>query len=385
MGVVEWLVNDSKSTATSKAFIERLCEQMDSRGAPVWRIIIGHPTLHPEISAVSYLWERGQTAKERRVGHGMRERGDYLGSPIEYIHTHKTRYRRDLKVLDSQKDHRLLHRLAAQGGTDYLGLPVLFTNDVMGVATIATDRVGGFCDADIDALDAIMTVATPVIELHALRFLSISMLDIYVGHRTGARILNGQIGRNDAEMIEAAIWFSDLRDFTPLTEQLPLPKLLDSLNAYFDLVAAAVAAHGGEILKFIGDAMMIVFPVTGKKDATAVCTAAYDAAVDAFASLDAFNHRRRRAKVPELNFGVGLHFGEVIYGNVGAAERLDFTVIGAAVNHTARLESLTKTVGSPMLMSRPFTDCITRDFEFVGVFPMKGIAEPQEAFTAPSL
>ena len=149
-------------------------------------------------------------------------------------------------------------------------------------------------------------------------------------------------------------------------------------------MAAAVAAHGGEILKFIGDAMMIVFPVTGKKDATAVCTAAYDAAVDAFASLDAFNHRRRRAKVPELNFGVGLHFGEVIYGNVGAAERLDFTVIGAAVNHTARLESLTKTVGSPMLMSRPFTDCITRDFEFVGVFPMKGIAEPQEAFTAPS-
>ena len=384
MGVVEWLVNESKSAATSTAFIERLCEQMAARGAPVWRIIIGHPTLHPEISAVSYLWERGQAAKERRVSHGVRERGDYFGSPIEYIYTHKTQYRRDLKALDSQKDHRVLHRLAAQGGTDYLGLPVLFTNDVMGVATIATDRVGGFCDADIDALDAIMTVATPVIELHALRFLSISMLDIYVGHRTGARILNGQIDRNDAEMIEAAIWFSDLRDFTPLTEQLPLPKLLDSLNAYFDLVAAAVAAHGGEILKFIGDAMMIVFPVTGKKDATAVCTAAYDAAVDAFASLDAFNHRRRRAKVPELNFGVGLHFGEVIYGNVGAAERLDFTVIGAAVNHTARLESLTKTVGSPMLMSRPFTDCITRDFEFVGVFPMKGIAEPQEAFAAPS-
>jgi len=181
-------------------------------------------------------------------------------------------------------------------------------------------------------------------------------------------------------MIHAALWFSDLRDFTALTEALPADKVLAMLNAYFEHVDAAVTPRGGEILRFIGDAMLIVFPAQTRREIDAACQAAVEAALDAFSGLATLNHRRRRAGDPEIRFGVGLNVGEVIYGNVGAPARLDFTVMGPAVNRTARLEGLTKSLGVPLLMSAEFVAHLRVPVRSLGAQPMKGVPLPQEVF-----
>jgi adenylate cyclase len=173
---------------------------------------------------------------------------------------------------------------------------------------------------------------------------------------------------------------SDLRDFTHLTETLSVDQVLELLNEYFEFVAAAANSRGGEILRFIGDAMLIVFPIDEKVTKKAACIAALESAKDAQQTLAALNHRRRRRSQPEIKFGVGLNVGEVVYGNGGAPDRPDFTVKGPAVNRNARLESLTKTIGESILISEDFAaqvDCPTRYF---GEHNMKGISPPQKAF-----
>lgn len=188
------------------------------------------------------------------------------------------------------------------------------------------------------------------------------------------------IKRGDADVINAALWFSDLRNFTHLTETLPAEQILGMLNEYFEFVSAAVSARGGEILRFIGDAMLIVFPIDGKTSNQTACNAAIDAAIDAQSTIENLNHRRLRHGQPAIEFGVGLNIGEVIYGNVGAPNRLDFTVMGPAVNRTARLESLTKKLGCNILFSEKFAELVETTSEFLGQHEMKGIAEPQAVY-----
>ena len=205
-------------------------------------------------------------------------------------------------------------------------------------------------------------------------------MDTYLGRRTGEKVLAGMVKRGDADVINAALWFSDLRDFTRLTESLAPEQVLKMLNDYFEFVSAAVTANGGEILRFIGDAMLIVFPISGDSCQHTAARAAIEAALDAQNSLAALNHLRRRHDEPEIEFGVGLNVGEVIYGNVGAPDRLDFTVMGPAVNRTARLESLTKTLGRNILFSREFADLISEPVQPMGEHPMKGIDGMQPVF-----
>ncbi len=202
----------------------------------------------------------------------------------------------------------------------------------------------------------------------------------YVGKRTGEKVLSGMIRRGDADTIHAALWFSDLRNFTHLTETLPAKEVFAMLNEYFEFVSAAVRARGGEILRFIGDAMLIVFPISSDVSKKSACNAALESAKDARATLAVINHLRKRKTKPLIEFGVGLNVGEVVYGNVGAPDRLDFTVMGPAVNRTARLESLTKKLGHDVLVSKDFSDQIDYDTISLGLHSMKGIVEPQSVF-----
>jgi adenylate cyclase len=205
-------------------------------------------------------------------------------------------------------------------------------------------------------------------------------MNTYVGRRSGEKVLSGMIKRGDADIINAALWFSDLRNFTHLTETLTAEQVLKLLNEYFELVAAAVTARGGEILRFIGDAMLIVFPIDDNMCEQTACNAAIDAAIDAQSTLLSLNHRRRRHGEPQIEFGVGLNIGEVIYGNVGSPDRLDFTVMGPAVNRTARLESLTRELGCNILFSQKFAELVDTPSEYLGQHEMKGIAEPQAVY-----
>jgi adenylate cyclase len=189
------------------------------------------------------------------------------------------------------------------------------------------------------------------------------------------------VKRGDGDRVEAAFWYSDLRGFTQLSETLPTDQLLDLLNEYFGCCAAAAAPRGGEILQFIGDAILIVFEIDSPEKEAEVCESALDAAVDAFNSIAVVNHRRRHAGMPTIEFGLGLHLGQVTHANVGSPSRLAFNVVGPAVNMTARIQSLTKETGEPLLLSRPFAKLVKRPVRSVGEFDLRGVAGKQELFT----
>lgn len=377
---VAWLATEAGSINDPSVLLEQLAARLLEAGAPLWRLRVSMPTIHPEVRSMGYTWLRGEQVVPTRVGHEAMATQSFIGSPIAQVIATSQPFRRRLTDLEPGKDHAVLFELQEQGGTDYLAIPFRFWGAVRGATVFATDRDAGFEDDDIAKLAALAAFLAPLIEVAAMRNVSRALLATYLGPRTGERVLRGQIKRGDGELIEAAIWFSDLRDFTPLTESLPPKDLLAMLNAYFELVAAAVTARGGEILRFIGDAMLIVFPSASPIYIASVCDAAADAAVDAYAAVDALNHRRRRAGEPEIRFGVGLHVGEVIYGNVGAPDRLDFTVMGAAVNRAARIESLTKDLGCRALASAEFVRLAGREMRSLGRHALKGVKEPAEVF-----
>lgn len=377
--IIDWVFTEGRRIETTHNFVHQLAHQMNKRGASIDRLMVSLLTLNPQLVSTSKIWLKStDTTTPIYASHGVRNTERYIGSPLQAIYeTHKrVRQRLDNLPVDA---HHTYTELAADGFTDYLALPVLFgeTAEPGAAIIINTKCPGGFSDQDIECFRLIRDYLAPVLEVHALRYLARSLMNTYVGRRTGEKILAGMIKRGDADIINAALWFSDLRDFTHLTETLPAKQLLELLNAYFEFVAAAVSAHGGEILRFIGDGMLIVFPISDKMCKQTACNSAIDAAIDAQSTLASLNHRRRRHGQPTIEFGVGLNVGEVIYGNVGAPDRLDFTVMGPVVNRTARLESLTKELGRNILFSENFARLIETPSEFLGHHAMKGIAEPQ--------
>ena len=210
-----------------------------------------------------------------------------------------------------------------------------------------TRRAGGFTDDEIALFAAMIPAVAFNLEVQALRRTARTLLDTYVGRQSGGRVLEGQIQRGSGETIRAVIWLCDLRGFTNLSEQLPRDELIDLLNSYFGPMCDAVAKEGGEVLKFIGDAMLAIFPIGA--DAVTTCRAALSAAEQAQDALAQENARRERASRPRIDYGLALHVGDVMYGNIGSDTRLDFTVIGPAVNLTARIEIDVPAIGPPAL------------------------------------
>jgi adenylate cyclase len=380
--VIEWVFAEGRRIESTNRFVHELAHQMNDHGASIDRLIVTLLTLNPQVLGTSETWLKStDTTETFNAAHGVRDTERYIGSPMQAIFDTNKRVRQRLVDLP-ENAHRAYTELAEDGFTDYLALPVLFGElDRPGAAIIiSTRKKEGFTDQDIESFRQLRDYLAPVLEVHALRYLSRSLMNTYVGPRTSEKIFAGMIKRGDADVINAALWFSDLRDFTHLTESLPAKQVLDLLNEYFEFVSAAVTARGGEILRFIGDAMLIVFPINDKMCQQTACNAAIDAAIDAQATIASLNHRRRRHGQPEIVFGVGLNVGEVVYGNVGAPDRLDFTVMGPAVNRTARLESLTRKLGCNILFSQNFAELIDTPSEYLGQHQMKGIGEPQAIY-----
>jgi adenylate cyclase len=377
--VINWLLREGRLTADPVELVDTLAEHLLRAGAPLWRMRLGFFTIHPQLAAWAYIWTHGLGTHIERIPQGVQRTGAYIGSPAQQMvdSGKPVRYRLDHL---SESDHRVLHELAAAGGRDYLLLPLQFSDGSRNVMAVATDRARGFNHRDLANFEQLSHPLTAVLEVAATHRAAETLLDTYVGHRTGKRILHGQIQRGAADDIDAAIWYADLRDFTQLTETLPTERLLDMLNSYFELVAAAVTPRGGEILRFMGDAMLIVFPADKQGELASACAAALDAALDAFSRAETLNHRRRLDGAPEIRFGVGLNAGRVVYGNVGAPDRLDFTVIGPAVNRAARLESMTKELGVPLLMTASFAAALGRPTRSLGSHRMRGLEEPVEVF-----
>jgi adenylate cyclase len=378
--IIDWLFSEGRMLGDDSDFVLQLARNLNACGAPVERLLLTIQTLNPEIVATSNAWLKSTDTihhfvAERRI----RETDRYIGSPMEQLFETEKRVRQRLDKL-SEDAHSAYRELAEDGYTDYLALPVMFSWGLGSALVLSTKHPQGFSDTDIKSFRILRNYLSPIIEVYSLRNLSKSLMNTYVGKRTGEKVLAGMIQRGDADIIHAALWFSDLRDFTHLTETLPARQVLEMLNEYFEFVAAAVTARGGEILRFIGDAMLIVFPIDDDTSQQTACNAAIDSAIDAQSTLGSLNHRRRRHGEPEIRFGVGLNVGEVVYGNVGAPDRLDFTVMGPAVNRTARLESLTKTLDCNILFSHQFSELIDTPSTCLGMHEMKGIAEAQAVY-----
>ena len=267
--------------------------------------------------------------------------------------------------------------------TDYLALPLPFSDGRNYAAHFATKAPGGFADDQITLIMAQISMLAMVVEILSVRQVTTNLVDTYLGHKTGERVLNGAIRRGSNETLQAAIWYSDLRGFTAMTDRLPTDVLLGILNDHFERVVAPIHRHGGEVLKFVGDGTLAIFPLADLGGAGNACAAALAAVKEAARETTRPNAKRRAEDLPEIHYGVALHLGAVTYGNIGAPDRLDFTVIGPAVNQAARIETQCRTMGRHFLTSAAFAEAANVPLLSLGVHALRGVREPQELFTLP--
>jgi adenylate cyclase len=299
-------------------------------------------------------------------------------SPMRIAYEGGGPVRCDLTAPPAAGEFAILDELRRDGYSDYVVYSVPFADGSHKALSLATRRPDGFEAHELDLFDAMMPAVAFNLEIQALRRTARTLLDTYVGQHTGGRVLDGQIKRGSGETIRAVIWLSDLRGFTSLSESLPRDTLIELLNAYFGPLCDAVLTHGGEVLKFIGDAMLAIFPIAA--DGAEICNAALAAAEIAAAALTEANRRREAASLPRIDYGLALHVGDVMYGNIGGDTRLDFTVIGPAVNLTARIESMCRTLSRQLLLSSDFVRMGRIDAERLGAFPLKGVGGDQDIF-----
>ncbi len=367
--IIEWLLAEGRLLPNIDEVVRQLGQRMLAAGAPLWRFRLSMRTLHPLVAAITSVWERDQeTTTSIESPHGLEGRSGYIGSPLEIINRTGTAFRKRLTDKLSDTDHNVLHDLKARGGTDYFGLLMRFSDGATAILVFTTDAEGGFSDLDIERFTQIASALSPITEVFRARQISLAVAEAYLGPRTGQRVLDGQITRGDIEKINAAILVSDIRDWTGLNNRLPIESALALANRYFEVIAEAIETHGGEILKFIGDGVLAVFPTDDDAlDDVAVCQSALAAAQQALQTA-------QESDPPlDLSFGIGMHFGEVLYGNIGSKTRIDFTVLGQAVNTAARIEGLCSKYDQPILFSQDFADRLSQPAILVAEEILKGL------------
>jgi adenylate cyclase len=348
---------------------------------PLWRLKLLIRTLHPQLFATSYTWLAAQPGvEEARIPHAVLESPAYLASPFAAILDGAGGVRRRLEGADVRLDFPILEDLHAQGCTDYVAMPMPFSDGQLNIITLVSDAPGGFSTADLGHLYEILPALSRLFEVQALRRTAITLLDTYLGKHTGERVLEGRIRRGDGENIHAVIWFCDLRDSTSHTESLTRDEYLSMLNRFFDCTAGAVLDHGGEVLKFIGDAVLAIFPVDDPDNPEAAGHA-IDAAQDAQHRVAIINQQGAERGARAIGFGVGMHIGTLMYGNIGTPGRLDFTVIGSAVNEASRIEGMCRTLDKTILVSAEFARHFPTRLVSLGRHKLRGVSTPQELFT----
>lgn len=382
--IIDWLIHRERiKPGRMVQLLERYAKCLVKAGLPLARLSMHIRQLHPQLAARSLVWEseRG-TADETAYEHSARYEPGYQASPVKVIFEGGASVRRRIASPDCPLDFPILHDFKDAGLTDYMILPVAVSGGEASGISIATRAPGGFQDIDIATLEATLPAFGAVLELQQLRRTARDLLSTYVGPNTGDLIFSGAIRRGDGEIIHAVVWYCDLRGFTALSERLPLPEVISILNDCFDRMAQPVVANGGEILKFIGDAILAIFPCAEADEAVCgACDAAIAAAEEAVAGVAALNEVLGDTGGPPLRCGAAIHVGEVMYGNIGAADRLDFTVIGPAVNLVTRMESLCAHLDQSVVVSTSLSKASKRAFRSLGQHAFKGIAKKEEVFT----
>ncbi len=380
--VVAWLLENRLRIGRTPFLFSRFCERLRELGLPLDRATIHMPQLHPQLSARSLLWLReAGGAVETGHRHGNRNDTFYIKSPVRHIFEGGDVLHCPIAESGAQP-FPVLDDLQATGFRDYVMLPMPFSTGRTNAVSFATKEAAGLGELDLAVLEASLPAFAAVLELNHVQRTARTLLDTYLGHDSGSRILNGAIRRGEGEEIHAVVWYCDLRGFTRLSQCQELEPVIGLLNDYFDCMARPVQARGGEVLKFIGDGMLAIFRCESTKEAKCQgADRAIAAAEDALAGIEALNREREAEGAAPLKVGIAIAVGKVMYGNVGAADRLDFTVIGPVVNLVARLEPLSVTLDPPIVVSEALASVSSRRFRSLGQFALKGIEGEQTALT----
>jgi adenylate cyclase len=390
-----WVVREGISGAAAATLFDGLCQRLVIGGVALWRAFVGMPTLHPQWGGYSYTWRRDLNAIEpSQFGRGDEYEQILQNSPFGHLirqmenAAHPWLYlRRRLVGPEARLDFPILKELAAAGASDYFAEVVRFGADGdpshgTGIGySFATDLPGGFRDDDLVLLRAVLPAVSLAMMTHAGHTIASGLLGAYLGGDAGGRVHAGAVERGSVESVRAVLWYADVRGFTAIADTTPGLVVIELLNAIFETLTASLRRRGGQVLKFLGDGMLAIFPfVDATQDET--CSQALDAAVEAMEHLDRLNAARQEAGKPIAAVDLALHLGEVLYGNVGAIDRLDFTVIGPAVNEVARIETLCEPLGRRVLVSAELAAVVAdrRRLEPLGYHMLRGVRDPREIY-----
>jgi adenylate cyclase len=395
-----WLTQAGLAGTSESDIVSGFCDRCVAAGLPLGRVQVFIDTLHPVHEGRLFRWgqrpdeapllEYGRTSPDALVASGSDPRDvesaeRWRNSPFyKMLQSGDSLLRRRLNAVTKDEFSFLPDWLAA-GMTDYVAIITRFAAEgTIGemdcvYSSWATRAPDGFNDGQIAALERIAPYLALAIKSVSLARMTATLMETYLGRDAGQRVLGGRIVRGIAEKIDAVVWFSDLRGFTRITDTAP-EQVIPLLNDYSDAIVSAIHEHGGDVLKLIGDGTLAIFTAEDRMHA---CSAALSAAIAARSGVAALKKRRTAEDKPVTDMYLGLHVGEVFYGNVGSRERLDFTVIGPAVNEASRIAAMCRSLDQPVLISAAFAHVgdIKRRLVSVGRYALRGVSHPQELFT----
>jgi len=399
--LANWLMSRALGETRIEDLFRGCCERLNAADIPVIKGSLGFRTLHPLFRAITLIWRPGQEVEMLEHPHGP-VGPEFRQSPHYYmIHNDVPLLRRRLDGDSATLDFPVLSEFRQAGATDYLAYAIPFGDPDPEIDRLQSDGVigswlcdrrGGYSEADIRALHRIQKRLAVACKVGIKTQIAKNILDAYLGPETGRRVYEGKISRGSGEIIHAVIFFSDLRGSTDLSSELSMQDFLGVLNAFFESVADAVLDGGGEVLRFIGDAMLAIFPMERHSVADprecpmhrAACGKAMAAARDAMKRMNKLNEERAARSEKPVGYGIGLHVGDVMYGNIGVPRRVEFSVVGHAANHAAKMESLCKSLSVPLLVSRQFAEIQREDWAELGEHLIDSTG-PQRIFTLPEL
>jgi adenylate cyclase len=377
---LDWLVNETRNERFIDNILVAMSQRLISDGVPIARASMHFQTNHPQWRGARILWNAGmEEAAIATFAYGTETTPQFLNSPLNEVFSGADEVRQSFEgMAEGKEKYGLYEELRRDGITDYVAWPMKFTLDKLHIVSFATDRPGGFSDENISLLKDLLPALTIVTEIRLKNIMARTLLETYVGPHASEQILAGATTRGSGATVSAAIMICDLRDFTALSDLWPRDDVIELLNGYFDALSEPIEKHGGEILKFMGDGLLAIFPLA-KPDA---CANLLLAIQEGQAAMELLNAENREKSRPMLGYGVGVNVGDVMYGNIGSRKRLDFTVIGPAVNVASRLETLTKEVKRPVLLSKAFVDMLGSDvsLDSLGSYPLRGLGAPVDVF-----